>query len=86
MSPDNYSHAFHGFATDHGFGHITPQVLRHAWVSQMISLGFDAVTIASMSGHSADVLLTIYAHAFDTRKREAMDALAQARKQARKAE
>jgi hypothetical protein len=51
----------------------------------MIALGFDAVTIASMSGHSPDVLLTTYAHAFDARKREAMDALAEARKQARAA-
>jgi len=51
----------------------------------MIALGFDAVTIASMSGHSPDVLLTTYAHAFDGRKREAMDALAEARKQAQTA-
>jgi len=86
MNPDNYSHAFRDLAVRHGFAHITPHVLRHAWVSQMIALGFDAVTIASMSGHSPDVLLTTYAHAFDARKREAMNALAEARKQARAAE
>jgi len=85
MTPDTYSYAVRCFANDNGFAHITPQVLRHAWISQMIALGFDAVTIASMSGHSPDVLLTTYAHAFDARKREAMDALAEARKQARTA-
>jgi len=40
----------------------------------MISLGYDAVTIASMSGHSPDVLLRIYGHAFEKRRREAVDA------------
>jgi hypothetical protein len=38
-----------------------------------------------MSGHSPEVLLTVYAHAFDTRKREAMDALGAARKAVRAA-
>jgi integrase len=85
MNPDHYSHVFRSFATSCGFSHITPHVLRHAWVSQMIALGFDAVTIASMSGHSPDVLLTTYAHAFDARKREAVDALAAARREARAA-
>jgi hypothetical protein len=51
----------------------------------MIDLGFDAVTIAAMSRHSPDVLPTTYAHAFDTRKREAMDALGKARNEARAA-
>jgi len=69
----------------HGFEKVTPQVLRHTFVSQLISLGFDTVTIASMSGHSADVLLKVYAHAFDKRKREAMDALGEARTAAKKA-
>jgi len=38
-----------------------------------------------MSGHSPDVLLTVYAHAFDTRKREAIDAFREARNTARAA-
>ncbi|MDO9107853.1 MAG: site-specific integrase [Coriobacteriia bacterium] len=80
-----YSGSFRVLAKNHGGSHITPHVLRHAWVSQMIALGFDAVTIAAMSGHSPDVLLTTYAHAFDDRKRDAMTALGQARKQAREA-
>jgi integrase len=83
MNPDRYSYAFREFAIGHGFAHVTPHVLRHAWVSQMIALGFDAVTIAAMSGHSPEVLLATYAHAFDSRKREAMNALAEARRQAR---
>ncbi len=57
--------------------------LRHAWCSQMIALGFDAVTIATMTGHSPDVLMRAYAHAFDKRKREAVDAMGEARKAAR---
>jgi len=48
----------------------------------MIALSFDVVTIAAMSGHSPDVLLKVYAHAFDARKREAMNALGEARKAA----
>jgi len=36
-----------------------------------------------MSGHSPDVLLKVYAHAFDGRKREAVDALGAARAAAR---
>ena len=86
MTPDTYSYAVRCFANNNGFTDISPGVLRHAWISQMIALGFDAVTIASMSGHSAEVLLTTYAHAFDARKREAIDALAEARRQAQTAE
>ncbi len=86
MTPDTYSYAVRCFANNNGFTDITVGVLRHAWISQMIALGFDAVTIASMSGHSAEVLLNTYAHAFDARKREAIDALAEARKQAQTAE
>lgn len=82
MDPDRYSYRFRTHALANGFNYITPHVLRHAWISQMIALGFDAVTIASMSGHSPDVLLTTYAHAFDSRKREAMNALAEARRAA----
>jgi hypothetical protein len=51
----------------------------------MIALGFDAVTIAAMTGHSPDVLLKTYAHAFDKRKREAVDKLGAARQAARQA-
>lgn len=85
LDPNVYSERFRVIARRHKMAHITPHVLRHAWVSQMIALGFDAVTVAAMSGHSPDVLLTTYAHAFDERKREAMNALGNARKQAREA-
>lgn len=85
LSPTAFENAFRGLAKRSGVSGITPHILRHAWVSQMIALGFDAVTIATMTGHSPDVLLRTYAHAFDKRKREAVDALGEARRTARAA-
>lgn len=86
MRPDVFGNCFRTLCEAEKLEHITPHLLRHAWVSQMIALGFDAVTIAAMSGHSPDVLLKTYAHAFDARKREAMDALGEARQAARAAQ
>jgi len=73
LAPEDYTSRFRSLAKRHTID-VTPHVLRHSWCSQMIALGYDAVTIASMSGHSPDVLLRIYGHAFDARKREAVDA------------
>jgi integrase len=73
LEPEDYTSRFRSLAKSHDLA-VTPHVLRHSWCSQMIALGYDAVTIASMSGHSPDVLLRIYGHAFDARKREAVDA------------
>lgn len=84
-APNDFSNGFRTLAKQNGLAHITPHLLRHAWVSQMIALGFDAVTIATMTGHSPDVLMRTYAHAFDRRKREAVDALGAAREAARAA-
>lgn len=64
---------------------VTMHQLRHSWVSQQIANGYDAVTISAMSGHSPAVLYQTYAHAFDVRKREAMDKLGEDRKAARAA-
>lgn len=86
IEPDCFANSFRTLAKQNELAHITPHVLRHAWVSQMIALGFDAVTIATMTGHSPDVLLKTYAHAFDKRKREAVDALGEERAAARAAE
>lgn len=83
--PNVFGALFRTFCEQQEVEGITPHLLRHAWVSQMIALGFDAVTIAAMSGHSPDVLLKTYAHAFDARKREAMEALGAAREAARAA-
>ena len=83
--PCPLSGAFRVLAKQNALEDVTPHALRHAWVSQMIALGFDAVTIATMTGHSPDVLLRVYAHAFDRRKREAVEALAEARRAARTA-
>lgn len=88
LMPDRFGSVFRALCKSKRQGipaGITPHLLRHAWVSQMIALGFDAVTIAAMSGHSPDVLLRVYAHAFDARKREAMEALGAARSAARAA-
>lgn len=83
IEPDYFANSFRTLTKQNKLTHITPHVLRHAWVSQMIALGFDAVTIATMTGHSPDVLMRTYAHAFDKRKREAVDALGEARSAAR---
>lgn len=83
--PTEFGATFRSFCKTNKMRHITPHVLRHAFVSQMIALGFDAVTISAMTGHSPDVLLKTYAHAFDKRKREAMDTLSEARRVAREA-
>ncbi len=83
IEPDLFTNSFRTLAKQNKLAHITPHVLRHAWVSQMIALGFDAVTIATMTGHSPDVLMRTYAHAFDKRKREAVEALGEARREAR---
>jgi integrase len=83
MAPHVFGNAFRTLCKLQGTPGATLHSLRHAWVSQMIALGFDAVTISAMSGHSPEVLLTVYAHAFDTRKRDAMEALGEARKAAR---
>jgi integrase len=85
LTPNAFANGLRTLAKQNKLTHITPHILRHAWVSQMIALGFDAVTIATMTGHSPDVLLRTYAHAFDKRKREAVDALGEARKAARAA-
>lgn len=85
IAPETFGQSVRTVAERNKLEHITPHILRHSWVSQMIALGFDAVTISAMSGHSPDVLLTTYAHAFDTRKREAVDALGKAREEARAA-
>lgn len=86
MRPDVFSSCFRTLCEQEKVEHITPHLLRHAWVSQMVALGYDAVTISAMSGHSPDVLLRVYAHAFDARKREAIDALGEARQAARAAQ
>lgn len=49
---------------------------RHTAASHLIAEGNDAVTVASVLGHeSANITLSIYAHAFDDAKHEATDRL-----------
>lgn len=84
LSPSVFEAAFRNFAESVGIA-MTPHLLRHAFVTQLIALDYDAVTISAMTGHSPDVLLKTYAHAFDGRKREAVDKLGETREAARAA-
>lgn len=85
IEPTPFAGQFRNCAERIGMDNITPHLLRHAFVSQLIALDYDAVTIAAITGHSPDVLLRTYAHAFDKRKREAVDMLGAARVAARAA-
>jgi integrase len=85
VAPASFEASFRNMAERIGMSSITPHLLRHAFVSQLIALGNDAVTISAITGHSPDVLLKNYAHAFDKRKREAVDRLGEAREAARSA-
>ncbi len=49
--------------------------LRHLAVSRMVASGMDVATIASITGHSAEVLLKTYAHPFEDRRRAAVEGL-----------
>lgn len=85
IGPERFANAFRAL-TEREKVSITPHLLRHALVSQLIAAGYDAVTIAAITGHSPDVLLRVYAHSFDGRKREAIEALAAQREVARAAQ
>ena len=63
-----------------------PRVPRHAFVSQLIALGYDAAAISAMAAHSPNVLLLIYAHACGAaRAREGWTRSPEARKAIRAA-
>lgn len=85
LTPEYFANTFRAFTERNKVAGITPHLLRHAFVSQLIAAGFDAVTISAITGHSPDVLLRTYAHAFDDRKRQAIAALGEARVAARAA-
>ena len=84
IEPEFFANTFRAFS-ERNKTSITPHLLRHAFVSQLIAAGFDAVTISAITGHSPDVLLRTYAHAFDDRKRQAIETLEKARVAARAA-
>lgn len=83
-TPNAFESAFRALTDRHKVS-LTPHLLRHAFVSQLIAAGYDAVTISAMTGHSPDVLLRTYAHAFDGRKRQAIADLSAQREAARAA-
>ena len=84
ITPNHFEAVFRAFAKKHEL-RMNPHLLRHALVSQLIALGYDAVTVSSITGHSPQVLLKTYAHAFDKRKQQAIQKLGTARKKARAA-
>ena len=50
---------------------MTPHDARHAFASQLASLGLDSGDVAEMLGHtSANITERIYVQAFDRAKRE----------------
>jgi len=56
MPPDVFGGRLPNFCEQETITTITPpNLLRHVWASQMIALGFDAVAVAAMSGHSPEV-------------------------------
>lgn len=66
-----------------GFAHgakVTPHDARHAFASQMASLGLEAGDVAEVLGHtSATITERIYVHSFDRAKREERIRAAQAK-------
>lgn len=84
IGPVHFNAVFRAFVKKHEL-QISPHLLRHALVSQLIAKGYDAVTISAITGHSPGVLLKTYAHAFDKRKQEAIEALGADREAARAA-
>lgn len=84
MEPNHFEAVFRAFVKKKGLS-MTPHLLRHAFTSQLVALGYDAVTISSMTGHSPAVLLKTYAHAFDSRRKSAIAELGEARARVREA-
>ncbi|MDO8915998.1 MAG: site-specific integrase [Coriobacteriia bacterium] len=85
LAPEHFNAVFRAFTKKHGLD-VTPHLLRHALVSQLIAKGYDAVTISAITGHTPAVLLKTYAHAFDSRKQEAIAELGAEREAVRAAQ
>jgi|GEM_PF-1091811 len=63
-------------AEESGVRPWTPKGLRHLAVTRMLASGIDVATAASITGHSAEVLLRSYAHVLNDRRQAAVQALA----------
>jgi integrase len=83
--PALFTRTYRRFCIRQGFPEVNYHSLRHAFASMGARLGIDAITMADLLGHSPDVFLTVYAHAFDEAKRDAVQRMTEARKKARKA-
>jgi integrase len=84
ITPLHFNAVFRAYVKKHSLN-MTPHLLRHALVSQLIAKGYDAVTISEITGHTPAVLLSTYAHAFEQRKIAAMEELGKERASARAA-
>ncbi len=54
-----------------GLPHAKPYTARHTAASRMLAAGIDIAVVADILGHSVEVLMKVYAHALEDRKRAA---------------
>jgi integrase len=83
--PARFTHTYRAFCKAKGFPEVNYHAFRHAFASMGSRAGIDAVTMGELLGHSPDVFLKVYAHAFKEAKRDAVARIAEARKEAREA-
>ena len=70
--PDTYTHWLSKFVKAHGLGKITPHMLRHYFVTYLLSSGADLKTVMSVAGHNdPGTTLAIYAAATESGKEKA---------------
>lgn len=77
MSPDSFTVRFRKILKAHGLPlDLNVHSLRHTNASLLIANGTDVATVAGLLGHSQiSTTLDIYAHSFDTKRREASQVL-----------
>lgn len=77
LRPEWYSHEFHRISDAAGLPRIRLHDARHSAASLLASLRVPVAIAADILGHDPVVYSTIYAHAYDDDKREAMARLGQ---------
>ena len=70
--PDTYTHWLSKFVQAHGLGKVTPHMLRHYFVTYLLSSGADLKTVMSVTGHNDPATtLAIYAAATESGQEKA---------------